>query len=100
MSGILYSISDALVENSSRYCETLAENNNLGNNNGVLKMSPPDENSRNVTVAFVKSEDLVFVITCWHVVQHLRNLNAREDFLNKYSFFSMSPRQYAITVVS
>ena len=97
MSGKLYPISDALVENSSRHCSTLAINKNLKIDNKVFKMSPPDENSRNGTVTFVKSEGRVFAITCWHVVEHLRNLNAGEDFLNNYSFFSMSPRPYAIT---
>lgn len=92
-----YPIADKLNEDYSRHCSTVAITESLvQDSNGLLQIGHPDENSRNGTLTFVKSEGKTFAITCWHVIKYLRKL--KEESKNEYShsLYTMTPRPYIV----
>lgn len=96
MSEKLFPLSDALIENPSRYCATLAISESLIETEKNIRIGQPDENSRNGTITFVKTEGRVFGITCWHVVEYLRDLNKKSKRDDSHSFYTMTPRPYIV----
>ncbi|MEC4049136.1 trypsin-like peptidase domain-containing protein [Flavobacterium sp. SUN046] len=96
MSKNLYPVAKKLSDDYSRHCATLAFNDNLLNNKNDFKNATPDENSRNGTLTFIKSEGKVFAITCWHVIEFFRDLLDKSDGTIGYSLFTMQPRPFIV----
>lgn len=92
----LYPLSTKLNENSSRHCSTLAITESLVNGKFGIQVGHPDEKSRNGTLTFVTTEGKTFGITCWHVIEHLRELIEESGKGNSHSLYTMTPRPYIV----
>lgn len=92
-----YPIADRLQEDYSRHCSTLAITETFTKgSNGILQIAHPDEKSRNGTLTFVKSDGKTFAITCWHVIEHFRELKEKSGDEISHSLFTMTPRPYTV----
>jgi hypothetical protein len=91
-----YALCPPFWENTSIHCTTLAVSETLIKEGENVKVGQPDENSRNGTLTFVKSNGKVYGITCWHVVEYLRILLAESGDDHSHSLFTMSPRPYMV----
>lgn len=96
MSNKKYAIANKLIENSSIYCSTLAITESIVKNDFGVQLGHPNENSRNGTLTFVKSEGKTFAITCWHVIEYLRKLISKSEVENSYSLYTITPRPYIV----
>lgn len=69
-----YPICGALAENPSKHCAALVITlNAVNDDNGWPRFSQPSAELRNGTLTFVKSNDRVYGITSWHVIEHFRD---------------------------
>lgn len=68
-----FSICDSLAVNPAKHCASLVIVENLGeDSNGCPRIARPSEGLRSGTVTFVKTNDRVYGITCWHVIESFR----------------------------
>jgi hypothetical protein len=91
-----YPIASKLIENSSRHCSTLAITESLVNGKFGLQIGHPDDKSRNGTLTFVTTNGKTFGITCWHVIEHLRELIKESGKDYSHSLYTMTPRPYIV----
>lgn len=85
-----YPMSEELDENHAKWCTTLliAKRELVSNNFGVLIPNIDLSNSRNGTLTFIEYKNRIYGITCWHVVDALRDFNEDDS---EYSFYLMLP---------
>ncbi|MCI1193633.1 hypothetical protein MOJ79_17510 [Calidifontimicrobium sp. SYSU G02091] len=70
-----FSVCDALAENPARFCAALAIAPTVDAESHLPQFTQPSEAHRSGTMTFVRSGGRSFGITCWHVVETLRNAN-------------------------
>jgi hypothetical protein len=92
VSAPLYPISSRLVENSSRHCVSFAIGDGVSFDNGIIDQGFPDENSPNGTLTIIKSDGKFYGITCWHVIEYLRELKKESNGMKTPSLYTMTPR--------
>lgn len=93
----LYPIAEKLIENSFIHCSTLAIAESLVKGEFDLQVGHPNEKSRNGTLTFVTTEGKVYGITCWHVIEYLRELIKKSGKEYSHSLYTMTPRPYIVT---
>lgn len=71
-----FQISENLKKNSTRFCAALAVAPTFDPHSLQPQFSKPSEQYRSGTLTFVRSGGKSFGITCWHVIETLRQINA------------------------
>lgn len=71
-----FSVCDALEENPARFCAALAVVPTVDAQPWLPQFTKPSEAHRSGTLTFIRSGGRSFGITCWHVVEALRQANA------------------------
>lgn len=71
-----FSVCDALEENPARFCAALAVAPTVDVQPRWPQFTQPSETHRSGTITFIRSGGRSFGITCWHVIEALRQANA------------------------
>src|SRR5687767_15087967 len=90
----LFPIASQLEENWSKHCATLAISESSISTIG-LNVTSADEKSRNGTLTFIRSKNITYAITCWHVIEYYRKLLANGG-PESYSLLTMPVRPLVI----
>lgn len=85
-----YLVCDALIENASIHCAALVITENvITSGNGMPSFAQPSEELRNGTITFVKYNEKVYGITCWHVIKIYRDYLAESGSEYSHSLRTM-----------